>query len=63
VSGEGFFRSVEFQSKGAYVFRFYKLVFDRLPEYTEVVSDMSFVAGPDGRGVVHTQGRAGRALR
>ncbi|HEV2803106.1 MAG TPA: FG-GAP-like repeat-containing protein [Pyrinomonadaceae bacterium] len=45
VSGEGFFRSLEFQLKGAYVFRFYKLAFDRLPEYTEIVSDMSFVAG------------------
>jgi len=45
VSGEGFFRSVEFQLKGFYVFRFYKVGFNRLPEYLEVVSDMSFVAG------------------
>ncbi|HZH89225.1 MAG TPA: Calx-beta domain-containing protein, partial [Pyrinomonadaceae bacterium] len=45
VSGEGFFRSVEFQLKGSYVFRFYKLAFNRLPEYREIVSDMSFVAG------------------
>jgi hypothetical protein len=45
VSGEGFFRSVELQLKGAYVFRFYKVGFNRLPEYTEMVSDMSFVAG------------------
>jgi len=45
VSGEGFFRSPEFQLKGFYVFRFYKVAFDRLPEYLEVVSDMSFVAG------------------
>ncbi|HEV2801581.1 MAG TPA: carboxypeptidase regulatory-like domain-containing protein [Pyrinomonadaceae bacterium] len=45
VSGEGFFRSLEFQLKGAYVFRFYKVAFNRLPEYTEIVSDMSFVAG------------------
>jgi hypothetical protein len=45
VSGEGFFRSVEFQLKGFYVFRFYKLAFGRLPEYSEIVSDMSFVAG------------------
>jgi hypothetical protein len=28
-----------------YVFRFYKLAFNRLPEYTEMVTDMSFVAG------------------
>ncbi|MDQ1524437.1 MAG: trimeric autotransporter adhesin [Pyrinomonadaceae bacterium] len=45
VSGEGFFRSQEFQLKGFYVFRFYKVAFGRLPEYTEIVSDMSFVAG------------------
>jgi photosystem II stability/assembly factor-like uncharacterized protein len=45
VSGEGFFRSVEFQLKGAYVFRFYRAAFGRLPEYAEIVSDMGFVAG------------------
>lgn len=45
VSGEGFFRSQEFQLKGFYVFRFYKLAFSRLPEYPEIISDMSFVAG------------------
>jgi subtilisin family serine protease len=45
VSGEGFFRSAEFQLKGGYAFRFYRLAFGRLPEYTEIVSDMSFVAG------------------
>jgi len=45
VSGEGFFRSVEFQLKGFYVFRFYRAAFNRLPEYSEVVTDMSFVAG------------------
>ena len=45
VSGEGFFRSPEFSLKGFYVFRFYKVAFNRLPEYPEIVSDMSFVAG------------------
>jgi hypothetical protein len=40
-----FFGSPEFQLKGFYVFRFYKLAFNRLPEYTEIVADMSFVAG------------------
>ncbi|HEY0099416.1 MAG TPA: Calx-beta domain-containing protein, partial [Pyrinomonadaceae bacterium] len=40
-----FFGSPEFRLKGFSVFRFYKLVFNRLPEYTEIVSDMSFVAG------------------
>jgi hypothetical protein len=45
VSGEGFFRSQEFQLKGLYVFRFYKVAFNRLPDYLEIISDMSFVAG------------------
>jgi hypothetical protein len=45
VSGEGFFRSDEFRIKAAYAFRLYKAAFNRLPEYTEIVSDMSFVAG------------------
>jgi hypothetical protein len=40
-----FFESPEFNLKGIYVFRFYKLAFNRLPQYTEIVSDMSFVAG------------------
>jgi hypothetical protein len=40
-----FFGSPEFQLKGFYVFRFYKLAFNRLPEYREISSDMSFVAG------------------
>jgi subtilisin family serine protease len=40
-----FFESPEFRLKGFYVFRFYKLAFNRLPLYTEIVSDMSFVAG------------------
>ena len=40
-----FFGSPEFRLKGFYVFRFYKVAFNRLPQYGEVVSDMSFVAG------------------
>ncbi|HZG53525.1 MAG TPA: DUF4214 domain-containing protein, partial [Pyrinomonadaceae bacterium] len=44
VSG-AFFGSPEFRVKGFYVFRFYKLAFNRLPQYTEIVADMSFVAG------------------
>ncbi len=44
VTGQ-FFGSLEFQLKGSYAFRFYKLAFNRLPEYTEIVADMSFVAG------------------
>ena len=42
---QSFFGSQEFQLKGFYVFRFYKLAFGRLPEHLEIVSDMSFVAG------------------
>ncbi|HEX8073006.1 MAG TPA: LamG-like jellyroll fold domain-containing protein [Pyrinomonadaceae bacterium] len=44
VSG-AFFGSPEFQLKGFYVFRFYRLAFNRLPEYPEITADMSFVAG------------------
>jgi hypothetical protein len=44
VSG-AFFGSPEFQLKGFYVFRFYKVAFGRLPLYAEIVSDMSSVAG------------------
>lgn len=42
---QSFLGSLEFRVKGFYVFRFYKLAFNRLPEYAEIVSDMSFVAG------------------
>ena len=45
VSGEGFYRSDEFRLKASYAFRLYKVAFNRLPEYTEIVADMSFVAG------------------
>ena len=40
-----FFGSQEFQLKGYYVFRFYRVAFDRLPRYTEIVADMSAVTG------------------
>src|SRR5205085_3265742 len=33
------------QLKGYYVFRFYKLAFNRLPAYAEIVSDMRSVTG------------------
>jgi hypothetical protein len=42
---QSFLGSQEFGAKGFYVFRFYKLAFNRLPEYAEIISDMSFVAG------------------
>jgi hypothetical protein len=41
----GFFRSTEFQSKGFFVFRFYKVAFGRLPTYAEIVADMRGVTG------------------
>ena len=40
-----FFGSPEFQLKGYFVFRFYKLGFNRLPTYTEIVTDMRSVTG------------------
>jgi subtilisin family serine protease len=44
VSG-AFFGSPEFQLKGYFVYRFYKLAFNRLPLYTEIVADMRAVTG------------------
>jgi hypothetical protein len=44
VSG-AFFGSPEFQLKGYFVYRFYKLAFNRLPAYTEIVVDMRAVTG------------------
>jgi hypothetical protein len=40
-----FFRSQEFQLKGLFVFRFYKVAFGRLPLYSEIVADMRAVTG------------------
>jgi hypothetical protein len=42
---QSFYGSPEFQMKGFYVFRFYRLAFNRLPEYAEFIADMSFTAG------------------
>ncbi|MCA1567660.1 MAG: FG-GAP-like repeat-containing protein [Acidobacteria bacterium] len=42
---QSFFRSPEFNLKGLYVFRLYKVAFNRLPEYKEFIEDMSFAAG------------------
>ena len=44
VSG-AFFGSPEFRIKGNFVFRFYKVAFNRLPLYTEIVKDMRAVTG------------------
>ncbi len=40
-----FFGSPEFQLKGYFVYRFYKLAFNRLPSYLEIVTDMRAVTG------------------
>jgi hypothetical protein len=40
-----FFGSPEFQLKGYYVYRFYKLAFNRLPLYSELIPDMRAVTG------------------
>jgi hypothetical protein len=40
-----FFGSPEFQLKGYFVYRFYELAFNRLPTYTEIVTDMRAVTG------------------
>jgi predicted Zn-dependent protease len=40
-----FFRSQEFQQKGYFVYRFYKLTLNRLPAYAEVIPDMISVTG------------------
>jgi hypothetical protein len=40
-----FFGSVEFQLKGYFAYRFYKLAFNRLPTYAEIVNDMRAVTG------------------
>jgi subtilisin family serine protease len=42
---ESFFLSPEFALKGFYVFRFYPLSFNRLPDYDEIVVDMRRVTG------------------
>ena len=43
-----FFRSDEFQLKGYFVYRFYKVSFGRLPNYGEIITDMRSVAVQTG---------------
>jgi hypothetical protein len=45
IVSAAFFGSPEFQLKGYFVYRFYKLAFNRLPNYTEIVTDMRAVTG------------------
>jgi glucose/arabinose dehydrogenase len=46
-----FFLSAEFQLKGFFVYRFYKLTLNRQPLYTEMVTDMSSVTGATSQDV------------
>ncbi|MFL6211225.1 MAG: carboxypeptidase regulatory-like domain-containing protein [Pyrinomonadaceae bacterium] len=46
-----FFGSQEFQLKGYFVYRFYKLAFNRLPAYTELTLDMRSVTGASAQEV------------
>ena len=40
-----FFRSIEFQLKGYFVYRFYKVSFGTLPLYNEIITDMRSITG------------------
>ncbi|HEY9403669.1 MAG TPA: FG-GAP-like repeat-containing protein [Pyrinomonadaceae bacterium] len=42
---QSFFGSPEFRLKGFYALTFYKVAFNRLPEYPEIIADMRNVAG------------------
>jgi len=42
---KAFFESLEFRLKGFYVFNFYRVAYNRLPEYVEVIPDMRSVTG------------------
>ena len=45
VTSAAFLGSAEFQLKGYFVFRFYRVAFDRLPEFAEIAADMQSVTG------------------
>jgi matrixin/uncharacterized protein DUF4214 len=45
VSGEGFFRSPEFELKGRYIFNFYRVGLNRSPTFAEFIADMRFITG------------------
>jgi hypothetical protein len=46
IVSKSFFESVEFRLKGLYTFTFYRVAFNRLPEYAEIIPDMRSVTGP-----------------
>ena len=45
---QSFFGSPEFQLKGFFVYKFYKVSFKRLPAYDEIITDMRSVTGQTG---------------
>jgi sugar lactone lactonase YvrE len=45
VVSSSFFRSAEFELKGYFVYRFYRVAFNRRPSYAEFVADMRRVTG------------------
>ncbi|HKE59080.1 MAG TPA: Calx-beta domain-containing protein, partial [Pyrinomonadaceae bacterium] len=45
IISSSFFRSQEFQLKGYFAFRLYRVAFGRLPTYTEIFADMQTVTG------------------
>jgi dipeptidyl aminopeptidase/acylaminoacyl peptidase len=45
IVSQSFFGSPEFRIKGLYVFAFYRLAFNRLPQYEEIIADMRRVSG------------------
>jgi hypothetical protein len=45
IVSQSFFGSPEFRLKGFYVFAFYRLAFNRLPQYEEIIGDMRRVSG------------------
>jgi hypothetical protein len=45
VVSSSFFRSTEFELKGYFVYRFYRVAFNRRPQYSEFIGDMRRVTG------------------
>ncbi|HEV2764823.1 MAG TPA: Calx-beta domain-containing protein, partial [Pyrinomonadaceae bacterium] len=56
TTSAAFFNSVEFNLKGRFAFRFYKVAFGRLPEYSEIVVDMRLLTGTTGQEVIDKRG-------
>jgi sugar lactone lactonase YvrE len=57
VVSSSFFRSTEFELKGYFVYRFYRVAFNRRPTYDEFVADMRRVTGQTAE-EVYTRRRA-----